>query len=435
MLAPPAGVSFLKLLIAFTAGGLFFSTAIAAVTACYAMGMDNVKRILAILTVVLQRVWQTFTLGLSATKVALLGGDVLGATAAEEVDKKRKQSWKWKSAWAVLKEQLLETRRTASEGVQALRQEAKLYAAAVGPPGLIPLQYIVDRLMPFSISTILEESIRTSLMEFPTQRTIKKMSLSSFSAGNQAPVLRAARVYDVDNAIAFDYDVKWDSELEANVQIYTAGGLARVPVSLKNVKFEGVVRVILTPLTKTAPGYGAVLISMPSPPIISLDVRVLGGEVTKLPFLKREITAAMQKAISDELLWPRRTVIPSTLEGSKTPLLSRKQLKELETSDPLLQAEQALAEQPMLKPVHENIIREPGSKVRRSNFRIFLKENGEKEKDNSIKNHEVQALDEAIITNSTALHSISDHQHHHDFSKIQNGVLWEFIQDLISKIG
>lgn len=109
-LAPPivtnsSGMSLFQFLLVFTAGGLFFSTVIAAIAACYAMGIENVRKIWELVTLVLQQVWSTF-----------------------------------------------------------------------------------------------------------------------------------------------DCTVKWDSELEATVQIYTVGGLARVPVSLKNMKFEGTMRVILTPL-------------------------------------------------------------------------------------------------------------------------------------------------------------------------------------------
>lgn len=373
-LAPPlatakGGMSFLQFLFVFTAGGLFFSTAIAAVTAAYAIGLENVSKIWELVRFILKNVWITFTLGLRATKQVLLeleqdvregledlvdGDDANKKVLANATSKAPpRKKWKWRAAWAELKKQLGETKRTAQQGVKALRQEANLYTAALGPPGLVPIQYIVDRLMPLSLSSILEENIRKSLSEFPKQRTIKKMTLSSFTAGSRAPVFQAARVYDVSNAMAFDYTVKWDSELDASVQIYTVGGLARLPVSLKNMKFEGTVRVILCPLMKQAPGYGAILVSFTKPPKINLDIRVLGGELTKLPFLKREITSAMQKSIADSLLWPRRTVIPTMSEGTKRPLLNPKQLAELELSDPLLQAEQALAEDPMLRSMHD----------------------------------------------------------------------------------
>jgi hypothetical protein len=439
-------LSFLKLLLVFTAGGLFFSTVIAAVTACYAMGMDNVKRLLEIFSVVVQRVWTTFTLGLGATKRALIGGEEEAPSSPDDENTKR-SSWKWKSGWTTFKEQLGETRRKAAEGVQALRQEAKLYAAAVGPPGLIPLQYMLDRLMPLSLSTILEDSIKESLSSIPRQKTIKKMTLSSFTAGGQPPILQAARVYDVENAIAFDYDVKWDSQLEATVQIYTAGGLARVPVQLKQLQFEGVVRILLTPLVKTPPGYGAMLVSLPTPPKINLDVRVLGGQITRLPFLRTEITAAIQKAIADQLLWPRRVVIPTLADGKK-PILTQKQLTALETSDPLLLAEEALAStQPILRKVHE---KHTDPNERKHMFQIFLNDNTSGKTDGTAAVVVVPKEDEAIVltvrtTTNASTTSATTTPHHdidassapilhhadnyHDYaSKIEKGVLWERLQ-------
>lgn len=407
-LAAPSAMSYLKLFLVFTAGGLFFSTALAIMSASYAMGMDNIRRVFEILGIIILRVWATFTIGLGATKLALFGESTTTIELPKE--QQHKSAWKWKSAWIVLKEKLDETRKTAAEGVQALREEAKLYAAAVGAPGLIPLQHIVDRLMPLSFSSILEDSIKDALSSLPSTSSIKKMTLSSFTAGNRAPILLAARVYDVDNAISFDYDIKWDSQLEATVQIYTAGGLARVPVKIQHLAFEGVVRVILTPLTKAPPGYGAMLISLPTPPKINMDVSVLGGEVTKLPFLKREITAAFQKALSDELLWPRRSVVPSML-GSKTAVLDAKKLAALESSDPLLLAEESLkAKQPMLRPIHDSKNQRFNGKI----FQVFRKDE---------KSLEDQESEPDVVASET-MHIDKSH-HDHKFQNAKKGVLWE----------
>eukprot|EP00980_Cylindrotheca_fusiformis_P021742 scaffold8569_cov139-Cylindrotheca_fusiformis.AAC.12 len=341
----PHSVSFLKILFAFISGGLFFSTALAGIASCYAFGVDNVKRFIDISLVILQKVWITFTLGLGATKLALLGGDK--DESLDDVSKRVR--WQWKSAWEVLKEQLRETRQTAARGVEALRQEAKLYTAAVGAPGLIPLQYTLDRLMPLGLATILEDAVKDSLRNMPKQPTIRKITLSSFDIGSMFPVLEAARVYDVDNAIAFDYDVRWRSELEATVKVHTA--LARVPVVLKNLNFRGVMRVVLTPLTKTPPGYGAMLLSFPTTPKISFDIRILGSEI---PFLKQEITNAIYKTIDEEWIWPKRNVFPSMKNGGQQPILSRQELLDLKSTDPLLEAQETLrAQQPMLKSFDE----------------------------------------------------------------------------------
>jgi hypothetical protein len=56
-----------------------------------------------------------------------------------------------------------------------------------------------------------------------------------------------------------------------------AEGLARVPVDLHDIKFDGTVRVLMAELTREDPGYGAIVISFPEPPAISLDIRLGGG--------------------------------------------------------------------------------------------------------------------------------------------------------------
>jgi hypothetical protein len=52
---------------------------------------------------------------------------------------------RWREAWYILRTGFVKVRRTASEGIEALKLEAKLYSAAVGRPALVGFQYIVDR--------------------------------------------------------------------------------------------------------------------------------------------------------------------------------------------------------------------------------------------------------------------------------------------------
>jgi uncharacterized protein YbcI len=410
--AAGAGPSFWKYLLVFTAGGLFFSSAIAAAYAITGLGMENVKRIVDIIGLVLQRVWISFTVGLGATKMALLGKDhddddenddgsetmqvsgdaselvdldkadmppeteaggrfVLADTSPlakdssgtdevgdEEEDKSKKKpkgKLKWGNAWTVLKKQLAETKRTATEGFKAMRQEKTLYTALVGQQGLVPIQYAVAKLLPFSVTTVIENAIRDTLKNIKPSKVIKKMTLKNFSAGRVPPAFVAARAYDVENAIAIDFDVKWASEVEATFIVFAAGGFAKFPVSIKDLKFSGVIRMILTPLTQEPPGYGALLVSFPTPPQLSLDVKILGGEVTKVPFLRREITSALQKSIQEELLWPRRNVVPMLDKGKQ--ILDRADLQKLARTDPFLELEQVLAKsnEPMVKDIRERL--------------------------------------------------------------------------------
>lgn len=374
--------SFLKYAIAFIAGGLFFSSAIAAFTACYAVGMDNVKRVWAMFRYVMENIWVTFAMGLGAVKSTLVADG----------------SWKWREAWALLKEKLQETRQKAVEGVEAIKREANLYAAAVGAPGLIPLQYALDRLMPFVITTALGDSFKKALAEVKVKQ-IKKLRLASFTAGTRAPKLEAARVFDLgDQAMAYDCDITWDSELEATVSVTIAGGLARVPITIKNVRFQGVVRIIFTPLIKSNPGFGATLLSLVNKPDIGLDVKVAGGELTRVPRLKKELLSAIQQNIADSVLWPKRTVVPSVGLLDK-PVIARNLLKALEETDPLLQAEESLGARPMLRRKMENIMK------------------GLQEDEGSVE-------EEFESVGPIPVPSFRDHHHNLTSTSVQNGVLW-----------
>eukprot|EP00978_Attheya_sp_CCMP212_P010396 scaffold25190_cov53-Attheya_sp.AAC.4 len=369
--AAVGAVSFLRLLMAFVAGGLFFSTAIAAVGTCYAVGMDNVKRIWELVQLVIRRIWASFAVAVGAAKSTLTGSQT--------------KKWKWKDAWEVLRRQLVETRRTAVEGVEAIRLEANLYAAVVGAPGLIPLQYAVDRLMPLYISAALEQSLRETLAGVKN-KNIKKVALLEFTAGSKSPQLIAARVYDLGaDAMAFDCDVNWNSDVQAKINVITAGGMARVPVSIRNVSFNGVVRIILSPLIKEQPGFGALLVSLPSLPKIGIDVRVAGGEITRVPWLRSELMASIQKGMSEELLWPHRLVIPSmmtpTINSKSRPILSKAELDGLFQSDPLLRAEHAVINTPALR---DSVLRaKPDPTLLKSFMNIFVKDDNNKEKDDT----------------------------------------------------
>ena len=123
------------------------------------------------------------------------------------------------------------------------------------------------------------------------------------------------------------------------------------------------------------------LLSLPAPPTVGMDLRVVGGEITKIPWLRTELEEQLLAAIDEVMLWPRRIVVPAEAAGKV--LLGKEQLEALEhdvrrrkrartrdeqisahsaahfgrlvssgaasAQDPLLRAERALAEQPALQ--------------------------------------------------------------------------------------
>jgi hypothetical protein len=123
---------------------------------------------------------------------------------------------------------------------------------------------------------MMAESLQHSLSEMAGDNFVRGMrmkgfELRRFSAGEIAPELLEARAYDLGpSAMAFDFDVRWHSQMVAEVDAITTAVGARVPVSVRNLRFDGPVRLIVTDLTAAAPGYGAVLLSLPTRPEVAI---------------------------------------------------------------------------------------------------------------------------------------------------------------------
>lgn len=317
-----------QLFFAFVLGGLFFGTALSVVTAFVALGRENIERAWDVTKTVLDRVWNIFTYGLKSARETLVEG--------------KRWKWCWREAYQVLKEQLSLTKKAAVEGIEAIKLEVSLYSSAVGQPGLIALQYFVNKLTPKLIANMAKENLENALNNI-NNPNVQRMALIDYDFGNVGPKLMSARSYDVDDAIALDFDVVWDSSLNAKVKVTTKRISLNFPVTIKNLRFDGVVRVVLTPLTDKPPGFGAALISFPKAPQIGLDVSVSAVELTKTPWLRTELLKEIQKAVADEFLWPRRIIVPSGLPPqSFRPILAKTQLDELQHSDPLLMAQRRI---------------------------------------------------------------------------------------------
>ena len=346
------GASFWSLMFAFVCGGLFFSTAVVLVGGVVAFGKNNVQRALTLTGLVLRSVgslvWDVF----AAARRALLAD--VGAALGWDVRK-----YGWGEAWAVLKEGFAlgraenPIRRAAAEGVEALRQEANLYAAAVGVPGLPLQQYMLDRLLPLYYGELLGEALGGALRDVKVEGRVRRMELRKFEVGDTAPRLISARAYDLGaEAMAFDVELDWQSEATAEIDVVTTAVGARVPMTAANFGFAGALRLVVANLTTAAPGYGALLVSMPTAPKIGLDLRVAGAKVSELPWLRGELETTIQNAMEENMLWPRRVVVPAEKTKAKDavlPVLNKRTLEELQHDDPLLRAERALAQQPALK--------------------------------------------------------------------------------------
>ena len=357
--AAAGGGGFMGYVFSFLFGGVFFSTLLGVAALFISVGGENVRRAWRVFNFLGGRVWALVVKTAAAVKESLQAEN----TTLEDTKK-------------VLLEGYQATKREVDDALTAFNQERDFYAAAVGIPGLRTAQYVIDHMMPGLIAQKLENSMADSIANVK-HRNVKKMILKGVKAGTAAPLLTGARFYDVgDRAMAFDVDVKWTSEVTATMDVVPEmglltdlggdlGGLTRVPVMVHNVVFDGTIRVLMAELTREDPGYGAVVLSFPDPPQLSLDVRVLGGlEVNRVPWLRRVVVDATKTWIKEEMLWPQRMLIPAeknVAKGEKPGfVLTDAQLKKVLQEDPLLLAEQRLKSLQQIATGEIGQKREPG---------------------------------------------------------------------------
>ena len=120
---------------AFLLGGAFSTTIFAAEGLRNAFGTKNVQRGKRLLSLVLKRFWRVTITMLVAACVALWQGGVECMDPMEcAVGEERSR---WAGSWQILREGFAEAKRAATEGFEAIKQELKLYSAAVGQPGLV----------------------------------------------------------------------------------------------------------------------------------------------------------------------------------------------------------------------------------------------------------------------------------------------------------
>ena len=325
-------------LIGFLVGGIVCSSAVSIILALGALGRENISRAWDMTRSVLFRVWIKFAAGLAKARRALIGGE----------------GWRWdfRNAWEVLQQQLALTRQSAADGIEAIKLEASLYSGVVGKLGFPLAQYLVDNLSPKLGAFLVRQNLINALGNIKN-KNIRRITLEEFNFGTKGPTLISARTYDLrsENAMAFDIDLVWESELEARIKVTPKlmglnrrSSIVAVPVTLKNCRFEGVVRIIFTPLIDEPPGYGAALVSFPRAPNIGLDCTVSSVEITKtFPWLKSELLREIQKAVANEFLWPKRVTLPmAVVPQPPRPILDRSALEELRITDPLLRAEERI---------------------------------------------------------------------------------------------
>jgi len=323
----------LSLAISFILGGLFFSTVAAFVAAIVALGKENSRRLREVVGIVYRRNWSVMKSAMQLTMDVLRGKEQISGFKN-----------RFPAALQAFKDGVGEVKRVFTESVDAIKKETQMYSAAVGVPGLIPIQYIFDRIFPSMLTAPFESALQDALLEVAKDNAqIKKLILKKFTMGDVAPRILEARLFDLGSCdMAFDLEMDWKSNARADLEMRVSSFGAKIPVTVQNLRFVGPVRMILVGLKPEEPGWEALLISLPRPPQIGFDIKVAGGLITQIPWLRNELAKSLDNAVAEEVLWPRRAVVSAPTPYKAKPLLNPIQVLALMRDDPLLRMEREL---------------------------------------------------------------------------------------------
>jgi hypothetical protein len=143
--------------------------------------------------------------------------------------------------------------------------------------------------------------------------TLRETRVQDLTLGDKPPLVEAVKVYDTgdgETCIA-DIAITWEStgRLQLAVSLTERGDLS-VPVEVDDIKFKGIVRIVMTPALNRPPFLGAMTFSSVGTPNIDFRVRVLGGEVSAIPGLREQLMAYAISVTDATFTWPKRIVLP-----------------------------------------------------------------------------------------------------------------------------
>jgi hypothetical protein len=143
--------------------------------------------------------------------------------------------------------------------------------------------------------------------------TLRETRVEDLTLGDVPPTVSAIKVYatgDPDTFIA-DLAVTWESNgrLLLAVSLTERGDLS-VPVEVADIRFKGLVRIVMTPALRAPPFMAAMTFSSVGTPNIDFRVKVLGGEVSAIPGLGEQLMAYVTGVTDAVFTWPKRLVLP-----------------------------------------------------------------------------------------------------------------------------
>ena len=162
------------------------------------------------------------------------------------------------------------------------------------------------------LAVVIRRRIQPGLEQLQSA-TLRETVVEDLTLGDVPPTVSAIKVYatgDPDTFIA-DLAVIWESNgrLLLAVSLTERGDLT-VPVEVADIRFKGLVRIVMTPALRAPPFMAAMTFSSVGTPNIDFRVKVLGGEVSAIPGLREQLMAYVTSVTDAVFTWPKRLVLP-----------------------------------------------------------------------------------------------------------------------------
>ncbi|KAF6155080.1 hypothetical protein GIB67_035827 [Kingdonia uniflora] len=109
--------------------------------------------------------------------------------------------------------------------------------------------------------------------------------------------------------ITLELELQWDGNPNIFLDIKMMVGVA-LPVQVKNIGFTGAFRLIFKPLVEEIPCVGVVSYSLRQKKKLDYTLKVVGGDLSSVPWLADAIEGTIMDVVEDVITWPVRKVIP-----------------------------------------------------------------------------------------------------------------------------
>ena len=172
----------------------------------------------------------------------------------------------------------------------------------------------VRQMWPFldkAISNSVVSSVEPLLNKLTAAAKIK-LVFSKFTLGLEPPVLVSVKAVDeVPNEIGLDIEFKWaaaDPEVQLDVSVL---GVV-LPIALERVTAFGCVRVVFGPLCDWWPTFSDMQVAFIGKPQINFNLRLIGGDITTVPFVENLLTNLIKNVLVNLMVWPNKLDINIT---------------------------------------------------------------------------------------------------------------------------